>query len=173
MRRQIGIEASPPKRAVPGCLDLAALAPSAIDGAAQIIYTAAPIFDDRRDPLPNRIVRLPGSARVVVPELPEPERPPAAKPVKPEVGLSRYGDVATSGAYRRITEAGPQQRDKMITSEAYSLGRLAGAGAIPPAFALLLLHHATSQIPGYTRRDASKVDRSFNNGLRNPRGPHG
>src|SRR5206468_9468958 len=32
----------------------------AIFGAAQIIYTAGPIFDGTRDPLSNRIISLPG-----------------------------------------------------------------------------------------------------------------
>jgi hypothetical protein len=141
----------------------------ALFGAAQVIYTAAPLFDGRRDPLPSRMVRLPGTPRVAVPELPEPEPRPAAKPVKPALGLSRYAEARLDSAWRHIIEAKQGDRDKTLNSEAYSVGRLAGAGAIPAAFAVRVLHHAASQISGYTNRDASKIDRSFNEGLRNPR----
>jgi hypothetical protein len=139
-------------------------------GAAQVIYSAAPVFVGRCDPLQNRMVRLPGSPQVTVPEFPEPERPAAARLVKPDIGLSRYADVALDNAFRHIVGAREGERDKAINSEAFSIGRLAGAGAIPPSFALSVLHHATSKIAGYSNRDASKVQRSFDAGLRAPRG---
>jgi hypothetical protein len=84
--------------------------------------------------------------------------------------LSRYYEAALDNECRRIAAAGKGDRDRAINSAAYAIGRLAGAGAIPTAFALRVLQHATSQIPGYdARRDAAKVERSFNNGIRNPR----
>ena len=54
----------------------------------------------------------------------------------------------------------------IVTLGSAGLGLLFG---IPAAFAVRVLHHAASQISGYTNRDASKIDRSFNEGLRNPR----
>lgn len=143
----------------------------ALFSPAQIIYTAAPVFAGKNDPLPARLVRLPhGTACVAVPELPEPEPQYVAPPVRPATGLSRYAEVALDNAARSIATAGHGDRDRAINSAAYGIGRLAGASAIPADFARRVLHQAAAQIPGYSpRRDASKVDRSFADGLKNPR----
>jgi hypothetical protein len=143
----------------------------ALFSPAQIIYSAAPVFAGKNDPLPARLVRLPhGTACVAVPELPEPAPQYIAAPVRPATGLSRYAEAALDNAGRSIAAAGHGDRDRAINSAAYGIGRLAGAGAIPRTIALRVLHHAAAQIPGYSaKRDASKVDRSFDDGLRNPR----
>lgn len=143
----------------------------ALFGAAQLIYTAAPVFAGRADPLPNWLLRLShGTACVTVPDIPEPEPRPEPAPVKPSTGLSRYAEAALDNAARRIAAAGHGDRDRAINGAAYGIGRLAGAGAVPETFALRVLQHAASQIPGYSpKRDRSKVDRSFADGLRNPR----
>jgi hypothetical protein len=151
------------------------LTPAPVDpalfGAAQVIYTAAPVFIGLQDPLPTRLVKLPeGDPWVVVLDLPEPEPRAEPPPVRPATGLSPYAEAALDNACRGIAMAGQGDRDHAINSAAYGIGRLAGSGAIPEAFALRVLHHAASQIPGYNRqRDRSKVNRSFANGLRNPR----
>jgi hypothetical protein len=147
----------------------AGLVDHAVFSAAQIIYTAAPLFDGARDPLPVRLVRLQGTGCVTVPELPEPERPRPPPPVKPATGLSRYGEVTLDNAWRRIAGAREGERDRIINGTAYGVGQLAGAGVVPSNLALGVLHDAAAQIPGYSRRDASKVDRSFADGLRHPR----
>jgi hypothetical protein len=139
--------------------------------AAQITYTARPLIQDgARDPLAVRLVRLPqGTACVMVPTIPEAEPPPQPSPVRPATGLSRYGEAALDNAWRSIASAREGDRDRAIRGASYGVGRLAGAGVVPSHLALGVLHHATAQIPGYSRRDASKVDRSFADGLRNPR----
>lgn len=144
----------------------------ALFSAAQIVFTASPVFEDgARDPCATRLVRLShGTACVAVPDLPEPEKPPSPPPVRPATGLSRYGEVALDNICRRIASAPKEARDRAVNSGAYSAGQLVGAGALPHSFALHVLHYATAQIPGYSRsRDTSKVERSFANGLRNPR----
>jgi hypothetical protein len=143
----------------------------ALFGAAQPIYTAAPVFAGHRgDTLPTRLVKLPlGDACVFVPEIPEPEPHREPAPVKPSRGLSRYAETAIDNAARSIAESREGGRDHAINSAAYGIGRLAGAGAIPKDFAKRVLYHAAEQVPGYSKRDLSKIDRSFANGLRNPR----
>lgn len=151
------------------------LSPTVVDhalfGAAQPIYTAAPILDEAVvDPLSERLIRLPhGTAQVPVPTLPEPEPRPEPPPVRPAIGLSPYAAAALENACRRIEDAKKGEVDRAINGAAYGIGRLAGAGAIPEVFARRVLHHAAAKIPGYGKRDASKVDRSFTEGLRNPR----
>jgi hypothetical protein len=136
----------------------------------QPIYTAAPLFDGRSDPLPARLVRLAGAACVTVPDLPEPEKPPPLPPVKPAIGLNRYGEVALDNICRRMAGAIAGGRDRAISGGAYSAGQLVGAGALPHGFTLRCVHYAAAQgVPGYSQRDRSKVDRSFANGVRNPR----
>lgn len=149
----------------------AELVDHAVFGAAQIVYTARPAFEvGSRDPLPVRLVRLPqGAACVTVPDLPEPEKPPPLAPVRPANGLNRYAEAVLDNAWRQIASARKGDLDWTINRVSYGVGRLAGAGAIPESLALGVLHHATAQIPGYGKRDASKVDRSFADGLRNPR----
>jgi hypothetical protein len=141
----------------------------ALFGANQPIYTASPIFIGRSDPLQHRMVRLPGSPQVAVPELPEPERP-AVAPLTPTEGLSPYAEAALDSACRNIADARVGERDKVINSEAYSIGRLAGGRAIPQDFALRALRYAVTRMVGYSSRDLNKVERAFNAGLSAPRG---
>ncbi len=147
----------------------ASLVDHALFGAAQICYTAAPVFNGGRDPLPDRMCRLPGAAQVAVPELPAPVPQPAVVPVKPQSGLSRYAEVALDNACRRIIEAQDGERNRTINSAAYGIGRLAGAGAIPAGFAKRVLLHALEKMPQCGKRDIAKLDRSFSDGLQNPR----
>src|SRR5204862_6710404 len=113
-----------------------------------------------RGPLPERLVELPArGCCLAVPDLPELERHPERPPVKPSTGLSRYAETALDNACRRIAAAKEGERNQAINSAAYGIGRLAGGGVIPEAFARRVLHHAARQIPGYSeRRDGSKVD---------------
>lgn len=143
----------------------------ALFSAAQIVYTAAPVFVAGRDPLPTRIVSLrAGAGCVAVPELPEPAPRPQPPPVKPATGLSRYAEVAVDTAARRIANARPGERDKILNRECYGIGQLVGAGAAPKDFALRVLSHAARQWPEFDERhDGRKIERSFTDGLNNPR----
>lgn len=88
------------------------------------------------------------------------------------VGLSRYGEAILDSSWRKIVSAPDHQRDYYVNSVSYSCGRLVGGGVLPHDLTLGVLHDATRQIPGFDpRRDPSKVERSFANGLDNPHDP--
>jgi Bifunctional DNA primase/polymerase, N-terminal len=98
------------------------------------------------------------------------------KPIRPCAGLSRYGEAALDNACRRILDAVNGEQELTINGEAYSIGRLAGAGAVPADFALRALQYAARRVASYDggrpwRGDelAAKVERSFGDGVRNPR----
>jgi hypothetical protein len=98
------------------------------------------------------------------------------KPVEPANGLSPYAEAALHSACRNIVRAPNGEQEKTMGAEAYSIGRLAGAAAIPQDFALRMLLLAGSQIPDYDPRSqwtAPQIERritsSFNDGMRKPR----
>jgi hypothetical protein len=90
--------------------------------------------------------------------------------------LSRYGEAALENACRRILDSGDGEQELTLNRQAYGIGRLAGAGALPAEFALRVLKFAAQQIASYDlsrpwRSDAldQKVSRAFSDGMRNPR----
>jgi hypothetical protein len=92
----------------------------------QIIYTAAPIFDGIQDPLPRRLVKLPGDDAVAVPpaaELAPPEPPPRLPPPKPSIRGDRYVDAALADAIRTIAHAPNGTRHNALMTEGASLLR--------------------------------------------------
>jgi Bifunctional DNA primase/polymerase, N-terminal len=98
------------------------------------------------------------------------------KPVRPCRGLSRYGEAALDNACRRILDAPAGRQELTINGEAYSIGRLAGAGALPADFALRALKYAAQRVATFDsgrpwRADEldRKVERSFADGVQNPR----
>jgi len=98
------------------------------------------------------------------------------KPVRPCAGLSRYGEAALDDACRRILAAPAGQQELTINGEVYSIGRLAGAGALPADFARRALQFAATRIASYDSRHPwcgdeldRKVERSFADGMGNPR----
>jgi len=101
---------------------------------------------------------------------------PSARPLKPTHGLSPYGEAALDGAARRIISAVNGQQEATINGEAFAIGTLAGAGAIPIDFARRVLIWAARQVPSYDARRPwhpreieSKVERAFTAGMRHPR----
>jgi hypothetical protein len=101
------------------------------------------------------------------------------KPERPCRGLSRYGEAALANACRRILDAGNGQQETTLNREAYGIGRLAGAGAVPAEFALRALKYAAQRITTFDsarpwRSDEldRKVKRSFADGMQNPRRVH-
>jgi hypothetical protein len=104
----------------------------------------------------------------------ETERP--SRPVERIPGLSPYAEVALDAAARAIGSAPPGQQEITLNAEAFSIGTLAGAGAIPVDFARKVLIWAARQMRDYdpTRpwrlgEIEFKVNRSFNDGMRHPR----
>jgi hypothetical protein len=147
--------------------------------AAQPIYTSAPVFVGRNDPLTVRLLRIPGAHRQVeVPDAETLQPPPATarKPVKPTSVLSPYAAAAIDNAARRIINAPRDQQEVTLNTECFSLGTLCGAGGAPAAFARRVLIWAAHQMPNHDPHHPwraaeieAKVNRAFDQGLRQPR----
>jgi hypothetical protein len=144
-------------------------------GAVQITYTARPIFQGRGDPLPSRMVTMPGEAQVIVPALPEPVRRPVV-PVEQHDGLSRYATKALDDACRKILTAPAGEQEAVLNRQVWSIATLAGAGGIPPGFARRTLTWAANQIVSYDAQRPwrpseieKKVNHAFEAGLRRSR----
>jgi hypothetical protein len=106
---------------------------------------------------------------------PEPEIPAGPRPEAQHLN-NRYGEAALDSAVRRILDAGSGTQESTLNGEAYSMGRLAAGGALPPSLALESLIWAGQRIPSYDPRQpwrATKVEqkirRAFAAGLRQPR----
>lgn len=102
--------------------------------AAQPIYTAAPLFVGMADPLPMRLLWLPGEALVRVPSpatlapLPRPSR---SAPALLLTQAHRYVRAALEAAAGRIATA--EKRHPAIIREASNLARLVRAGLLEEA----------------------------------------
>jgi len=107
--------------------------------------------------------------------IPEPVRAPVPDR-RPTVRLNVYCEAALDGAVKAIISAPHGQQQETLNREAFSIGRLAGSGAIAPGLALEALHWAARQIPSHDARRPWRVpeldrwiSRSFSEGLRQPR----
>lgn len=106
----------------------------------------------------------------------KPSRPSMTEPLKPVVGLNRYGEAAIEAACDAIVGAGPGQQERTLNTECFSIGTLAGAGAIPADIALNALLRAAAAMPDHDPRWPwrpeeidFKVRRAFTDGMRHPR----
>jgi hypothetical protein len=102
--------------------------------AAQIIYTARPIFEECEDHLSVRLARLDGAAVVQVPSVAN-LAPPAPAPQRPvpsseSPGASKYAWTALRNAVARVVAAPVDSRHVTCLSQARSLARLVGPGLI-------------------------------------------
>ena len=104
-------------------------------GAAQPIYTAAPVFaDGAAEHLPHRLLALPGRASLVAPDaaiLAAPRRPPAPSP--PTGAGSGYALAALVRAAARIGGASEGSRHDTAKAAAWGLARLVRAGLLTEA----------------------------------------
>jgi hypothetical protein len=141
-------------------------------GAAQLIYTAAPVFAlGALDHLPDRIVELIGYPVVAVPapdELKMAPRP--AAPARPDLrqGSARadlYVRAALKSAADRIMGAG--RRHPAILQEACGLARLVRAGLLGEAEMKSVLWQA-AQAAG--KDDEAEIDRIVKFGMDHPDG---
>jgi hypothetical protein len=103
--------------------------------AAQVIYTAAPIFAlGRPDPLPARLADMPGAAVVAVPApdalRPSPSPPPRLLSQPGDPGATRYAFAALRNAAVRIATAREPNRHNTILREGRGLARFATAGLL-------------------------------------------
>jgi hypothetical protein len=105
------------------------------------------------------------------------DRPPAAKPAKPETGLSRYAEAALDSACRKIVDAPAGQQESTLNAEAFAIGTLAGANGIPADFACRVLIWSARGMrdhdprrPWHPTEILGKVERAFADGMRHPRG---
>jgi hypothetical protein len=106
---------------------------------------------------------------------PKLSRPPLPSPV-PTSGLGRYGEAAIEAACDTIVDAGPGQQEKTLNSECFSIGALAGAGAVPADIALRALLRAANAMPDHDsawpwrpEEIDLKVRRAFAAGQAHPR----
>jgi hypothetical protein len=101
----------------------------------------------------------------------EPERL-TPKPVERAIGLSPYAEAVVLSACSNIADAPNGEQEGTLHREAFSIGTLAGAGAVPGDWARRMLLKAAFSIPSYNSKKpwrakeiATKVDRSFDPGF--------
>ncbi|MGC9271754.1 hypothetical protein [Acidiphilium sp.] len=127
---------------------------------AQIIYTAAPVFESGTDPLPTRTTILSGEPRVAVPPaaaLASPSPRPAAPLPKPDdARASTYASVALRNAAARIATAGTGDRHFTLIREARSLARFTAAGLLTASTVLETLERA-AQDAGKPEGEATAI----------------
>jgi hypothetical protein len=100
--------------------------------AAQPIFTAAPIFEGRADPLPRRLVMLPGAECVAVPSAELLRKPPPA-PVRATRFENADGGAALAWATREIARAREGARHDTAIRIAGWLAAKARRGEVPPS----------------------------------------
>jgi hypothetical protein len=96
--------------------------------------------------------------------------------------LSEYGEAALKSAVAKILAAPNKQQEATLNNEAFSIGRLAGAGGVPREVALRILNIAARNIKdhdetrpwgkgedGAEGEAEAKVRRAFEQGFRKPR----
>jgi hypothetical protein len=132
----------------------------AVFRASQLIYSAAPIFDDAAcDPIPERIATLPGTNEAVpVPPasaLMPPRRAPAAV-IGEAARTGRYGFAALASATARVARAAAGTRHATLLAEACGLGRLVEAGALTSRDVTVALSGA-AEMAGLDDREATAV----------------
>jgi hypothetical protein len=107
---------------------------------------------------------------------PKPSRPIPTEPITAVVGLNRYGEAAITAACDAIVRAGPGEQERTVNAECFSIGTLAGAGAVPANIALTALLRAGNAMPDHEptwpwrpEEIDLKVRRAFDHGMRHPR----
>jgi hypothetical protein len=126
-------------------------------GAAQPIYTAAPVFLGGADPLPARVALLPGAAEVQPPSpeaLAPPPRPPARPIERHAKAAGHYAQRALENAVARILAA--KDRHPAIVAEAGNLGRLVAAGLLDDSTMRSALHAAARAVG---KDDPTEIDK--------------
>ncbi|MCB8877600.1 hypothetical protein [Acidisoma silvae] len=133
----------------------------AIFGAAQPIFTAAPVFaQGMTDHISERLVMLPGAEIVEVPppEALAPPPRPAPKPL-PEtnsLAASKYAMAALRNAASRVINAPVASRHPTCRSQTMSLARLVDAGLLARSDVEAVMISALEQA-GKPRREGERL----------------
>ena len=128
---------------------------------AQPIYTAAPVFENpEQDPIPERIVDLPGAPLVVAPSqraLAAPARSePRLPPLPTDTHARRYAAAAMTNAAIKVSAAPVNSRHETCLREARSLGRLVQAGLLSAGQVKELLGRAL-EAAGKQRKEGEAI----------------
>jgi hypothetical protein len=121
-------------------------------GAAQAIYTAAPLFvSGALDPLPERLIIVAdGAAEVRVPRLaaaaPTAHKKAATAPRDYAAGGTRYAAAALRSATARVARAGEGARHSTLLSEAVGLARLVARGLLSANLVIRALGGAAEMV---------------------------
>jgi hypothetical protein len=109
-------------------------ADASIFRSAQIIYTAAPVFEGCEDHLPVRIVRLAGSESVMVPSAtalaPQPRQDPKPLPAPDSPRASAYAWAALRNAVVKVRNAPINSRHPECLAQSRNLARFVNAGLL-------------------------------------------
>ena len=150
----------------------AAMVDQSLFGAAQPIYTSSPVFaDGARDPLPRRMVKMPGRPVVAPPPaaaLAPPPRPtPAACPPTSGAEVRRL-----AGLIRRVATTPEGERHRALFWAACRAGEMVAAGHATPAGAAGALVQAAMAAGGQDQRRAEAtardgIARGMSEGARN------
>lgn len=135
-------------------------------GAAQPIYTAAPLFVGMADPLPLRLVVLPGAERVVAPSeagLVPPRMPP--RPLAHQRPFRASGSTATArltGLLYTVRCAAEGERHSKLYWAACRAGEMVRAGEVSAAPVIDALTEAAMNAGG---RDEGSARRTAEHGV--------
>lgn len=134
---------------------------------AQPHYTAAPVFEGWRDPLPGRLLFLPG-----VPEVEPPDAatlaPPPPRPSSPGLGASLAASGRLAGAnpearfiglLRHVLSAPEGTRHSALYWAACRAGEIVAAGYVAPEAAARALTRAAMEGGGKDARNAEQTAR--------------
>ena len=138
-------------------------------GAVQPIYTAAPVLASGvLDPIPERLLALPGKPSVEVPS-PEslaPPPPPKASAASIREGIAhRYVRAALERAATNIASAREGNRHPLIVAEACRLARFVGPGWLASSDLASVVRAAAKQAG---KDDEGELDAAIAYGLANP-----
>jgi hypothetical protein len=130
-------------------------------------YSWDPIYDDSREPIAAPSWLWPAKPKLVSQRL---------RLIQPCVGLSPYGKAALNSACESIVKAPAGEQESTLNAECFSIGSLAGAGAVPARLALGMLLNAAHSMPSHdpawpwrSEEIDLKVRRAFDAGMRRPR----
>jgi hypothetical protein len=120
-----------------------------IFGAAQPIYTAAPLFSEgAADPVPQRLHSRPGGLVEAPPPealAPPPAPPPVPLPAPGNARAERYAIAALSRAAAAVASAPVDSRHLTCRSQARGLARLVAAGLLAESDVVAVMDAALQQ----------------------------